>query len=830
MLDSMLGSWIRIVETGFAAMDSTMRAARSVVGIFAGEDPITGATDPPTKGPVNIDEAAAEFTNRMAFIATTVARQPSSLADSWRIALEAAIKGIGSIEPDGFRQWLALPLQLPLSFGSLLSRLSLTGIYAGYVVGLEGLPDLAAFAAEVWTDAEIFTSLQYNEYVTQMIEQVQRNPDDARGHLLLGRTYMKLGRYAEAGGELAEAAKDPNISAKAHCESLIANYYQGNFPQAVQYGVSSLALEPSNDRARFWLWLAAQKLGGYPPEVPEEARTEIKAGRAPTTLQFEDVSQKIGLDKTGAGRGTAIFDMDGDGYLDVVIASNHAGCSVYHNNGDGTFTDVSVGSGLEYCYDTFAITVGDYNNDGWDDLYITRQGFFPGETVLFRNNGDGTFTDVTKEAGVQNWGTSFTAQWVDYDCDGNLDLFVTGNQGRFVEPQSANRLFHNNGDGTFTDVTQQAGIVATSPTIGCAWGDYDNDGRPDLFLSSGLGRAQLYRNNGDGTFTDVSRKAGIDQINLGFIALWCDYDNDGWLDLIQFVWSPEDDMLHTLFHGERPAKGHPLNVYHNNRDGTFTLVSEELGLDECWGTMCGNAGDFNNDGHIDLLLGNGAPPMDRTEPPIIYEFGADGRFHNVTFSAGLPFTGKGHGANMADFEGDGRLSLIVSDGGMYPADLLTTGVYRPKTLPGNFLNVRLVGTTSNRNAIGARLKLDAGGRSQYRLVNGGTGFGCMPYEQHFGLGKLEQTESLEIFWPNGLTQRIENPPVNTSIKIVEGQSGWEEVYKKRPKLSRNSAAEPRTVVSASNREAGGNGDGRAQGPEIPPVKKNRDRSVRKSVS
>jgi len=786
VLDLVFRPWVRLAESGWRLVDTAISLGSSMAEALAGRDLAKVSNLPPYDGSPSVNEAAADFANRLALIVASTPNpmRPASLVDAWGDVLEAASKSFGGIEPGSLRQWMAIPVQLPISFGSLLSLYGLRGLHGGYAVGIENLPALLAFVAEFWTDAEIFASLQYKEYVARLAEQTREHPHDARLRFLLGHTYMKLGRFPDAAKELTEAMKNPRLRPAALYERMIANYYAANYSQAVADGAASLGLKES-DKTRYWLWLSAQKAGGYPAEVPPERRVEMKVGLHPTQTKLENVSRQIGLDKTGAGRGTAVFDLDGDGYLDVVIASNHAGISVYRNNGDGTFRDASVGSGLEYCYDTFAIAVGDYNNDGWDDLYVTRQGFYPGESVLFRNNGDGTFTDVTKEAGVQNWGTAFCAQWVDYDRDGRLDLFVTRNQGRMVDPGTPNRLFHNNGDGTFTDVTKAAGLSNVSPTIGAAWGDYDNDGYPDLFLSSGLGRARLFHNNGDGTFTDVSREAGIDEISLGGIALWCDYDNDGWLDLIRGVWSPEDHVLYNLVHGKRPAEGHPLIVYHNNGDGTFTRKSQELGLDECWGTMSANVGDYNNDGHLDILLGNGAPPLGHTEPPILYEFQEDGKFHNVSFSAGLPHTGKGHGANFADLGGDGRLCLIVADGGLYPGDLLTTLVCRPEKLPGNYLNVRLVGTSSNRNAIGARLKLDAGGRSQHRAVDGGSGFGCLPFEQHFGLAQIQRVDSLEIHWPNGLTQRLGSLPVNSTIRIVEGRPGWEDVYKKSAD-SRNS--------------------------------------------
>ncbi|HWP86006.1 MAG TPA: FG-GAP-like repeat-containing protein [Terriglobia bacterium] len=805
MLDAVLRPWIRVAESGWRFLDATMKVGQSITEALGDGSAPKGSHLPPYNGSPKVAEATADFANRLAVVAASNPIGAEWFLNSWNDVWDAASKSFAGIERRSLRQWMALSMQLPLSAGTLVSLFGLRTLHGAYVVGLEKLPDLIAFATEIWIDAELYTSLQYKTYVARLAGQVRQSPEDARLRLQLGHTYIKLGRFLEARSELAQAMRDSRLRAEALQESMVANYYAADYAQAVADGAAAMALKPLN-KTRYWLWLAAQKAGGYPEEVPPASRMEVRVGRHPTQVRLENVAAQLGLNKTSAGRGTAVFDMDGDGYLDVVIASNHAGISLYRNNGDGTFTDASVGSGLEYCYDSFAIAVGDYNNDGWDDLYVTRQGFYPGESVLFRNNGDGTFTDVTRQAGVQSWGTAFCAQWVDYDRDGRLDLFVTRNQGRLADPGVPNRLFHNNGDGTFTDVTNEAGLSSVSPTIGCAWGDYDNDGYPDLFLSSGLGRAQLYHNNGDGTFTDVSRQAGIDEISLGFIALWCDYDNDGWLDLIQFVWSPEEDVLHTLIHGQRPANGHPLKLYHNNRDGTFTLVSQELGLDECWGTMCANVGDYNNDGWLDILLGNGAPPMDRTEPPILYEFQADGcgtgrrpgKFHNVSFAAGLPYTGKGHGANFADLAGDGRLCLIVADGGMYPGDLLTTLVCRPTTLPGNYLNVRLVGTRSNRNAIGARLKLKAGGRCQHRAVDGGSGFGCLPFEQHFGLGTFERIEALEILWPSGLKQQFRNLPVNNTIRITEGKSAWDEVYPRSQatRLAQKSDPEPAPELSA----------------------------------
>jgi hypothetical protein len=793
--DSMFRISAQVAESGIVMMDAAMETLRSTVGQLTGVPPTQPPVHPPLRGPETLDEAIADLCNRLMRIAWATPWQPQYAAEVGRelmFSLQQSFAGLDLSDP---RQWLALPLQLPLSVGTLATQISLRMLYTADVVGPDNLPGFVSFMLDAFTDVHVIVSLQYKEQLARYQRQLESHPDDHAVRLQLGKLYVKLGLYPEAVRELVQAATDPALRAEALSEATVAGYRGGDYQHAIEHAVGSLHCAPDSARTRFWLWLAAQQLGGYPAAVPKQYRIEVKVGHDTPSVEFENVATHIGLDKTAAGRGTAIFDIDGDGYLDVIISSAQAGCSVYRNNGDGTFTDVTIGSGLEECVNTFIVAVGDYNNDGLDDIYITRLGFYVGACMLWRNNGDGTFTNVTAEAGVECWGPSFTAQWVDYDCDGYLDLFVANNLAGAFDRKNPNRLFHNNGDGTFTEVSGQVGLGTMTPTVGAAWGDYNNDGYPDLFLSNGVGRSQLFRNNGDGTFTDVSREAGVDAIVFGSVAFWCDYDNDGWLDLVQFTWAPEAHVLHTLMHGEAPPEGRPMRIYHNNRDGTFSLKNRELGITGCWGTMSGNAGDFNNDGAIDFLLGNGDPHMNRTEPQILLENDGTGRFRNVTFAAGFPLLGKGHGANMADLAGDGRLCLMMASGGAYPGDLLTTSVFRPTRLPGNYLNVRLVGTKSNRNAIGARVCLHAGGKSQHRLVGGGSGFGCLPYEQHFGLAALRETDDLDIVWPSGLTQRIERPPINTTIRITEGKAGWEEVYPPKMRL-RAAAVSDSTTQSA----------------------------------
>ncbi len=783
LLDSLIRLSAPIAEAGLTVADEALRGAQSLLGQALGDGESAFDT-PPVEGPRNAEEATADFANRLLRGALRTPWRPSAMPDAARQMLEAAAESFPLGEP---RRWLDLPFKMPLAVASLATQEALRGLVAAQFTPARQLPEFLSFVVETFTDLHVYFSLQYTDELKHWQERLRRDRRDHRARLELGRTYLKCGLYPEAVAELERLKNKPAWKRRALYESMIARYRAGDAAGAIADGAASLRLDRSRLKTRHWLWLSAQKAGGYPESVAPELRMEARDGYHPTAVRLEDVAAELGLDKTSGGRGSVVADFHGDGRLDVAFAGAHAGCSLYRNLGDGTFQDVSTGSGLDACVYGFGLAAGDYDNDGKTDLYVSSLGFFNGQGRLLRNEGAGddgqiTFRDVTVEAGLETWGPGFTATWVDYDGDGFLDLYLANNLGGFFDRKTPNRLFHNNGDGTFTDVTKAVGLDTPWTSIGAAWGDFSNNGRPDLFVSC-LGRAQLYRNNGGGadgmvTFTDVSREAGVDAPANGSVALVCDLDDDGWLDIVQLTYSRPEDAIYTLRHGHGPRHGSPMRVFRNRRDGTFTDIAGKLGITGCWGTMSANAGDFDNDGYQDLFLGNGDPAMDRTEASVLLRGDGRGTFSNVSFTAGLPFTGKGHGVNLADLAGDGRLHLIVASGGLYPGDLSTNAVYRPTALPGNYLNVRLTGTTSNRDAIGARVRLTAGGRHQHRLVSGGSFFGCLPLEQHFGLGDLEKADSLRIRWPSGRRQTVGGLPVNTTIRIVEGRDGWEEVYRR----------------------------------------------------
>src|SRR5258708_6581365 len=647
--DSLFPKPSSVIETGLLTMNAVLKMAQSSVDKLTGQrqrQPLKGAH---LGGPQDIDTAVSDFANRLARLVRFRSWETTDLGEAFLDVASAARGSFGYVDlrdPSS----LVFPVQLTLSIVTLFVQQVLRGLATFELVGAQSYPRFVSDFFESFTDTPVFVGLEYGKLISVYEDRLARAPGNDALRAELGHMQIKCGFYEDAVSNLLEAANNPSVRAVALHDAAVALHREGKLEDAARVGSESLRVSPNNERARAWLWLTAHKMGGYPEFIPTSQRMEMKVGFEKPTVEFEDIAARIGLDKTSGGRGLAVFDYNNDGLLDVVIACAHGGCNLYRNNGDGTFTDVSVESGLDSAVNAFIITVGDYNNDGYADLFITRLGFYPGEAQLYRNNGDGTFTDVTAQAGLKLWGPAFSASWVDYDRDGRLDLFIANNIGEMFERNTPNRLFHNNGDGTFTEVTKESGLSTLWPTIGSAWGDYNDDGYPDLFLSNGVGKSQLYRNNAGGTFTHVREESGITESCFGSVCLWCHYDNNGRLDIVQFTWSDHENVLHTMREGEGPPNGRPMRIFHNNGDGTFTMRGRDLGLTGCWGTMSGNAGDFNNDGYLDLVLGNGSPRMDRLEPPILLE--NDGkRFHNITFAAGLPCSGKGHGSNTADLFG-----------------------------------------------------------------------------------------------------------------------------------------------------------------------------------
>jgi hypothetical protein len=537
-------------------------------------------------------------------------------------------------------------------------------------------------------------------------------------------------------------------------------------------------------------------------------------GSSPVT--FVDVAKEAGLTTPNVwgglkenkyiieakGSGVAFFDYDNDGWLDIYVTNGvrfeetytpqSAPIShLYRNNRDGTFTDVTEHAGVGRTGWGTGVCVGDYDNDGWDDLFCT----YWGHNILWHNNGDGTFTDVTKKAGLYEervrWGTGCT--FLDYDRDGLLDLFVANyidldiskvpapGQTRDCQwkglpvmcgpsglPAGLNILYHNNADGTFTDVSEKAGILKPGPrySITAVSYDFDNDGWPDIYVAVDTMGSVMFRNNRDGTFTDVALIAGCaytedGRAQAGMGVAVGDYDFNGWLDIFK-----------THFQNDTPI------LYRSNGDGTYTDVTYSSGLGSntkyvCWGT---GFIDYDNDGLPDLLVvtGHVYPEIDTHDlggsyksPRLVYRNLGNGKFKEVSDQMGAAINTcySSRGCAFGDYDNDGDVDVLVLNKNELPSLLRNDGGNN-----NNWVSIKLQGTVCNRTAIGARVRVVTRKHAQIDEVHtGGSVMSQSDLRLHFGLGQAKVVDLIEVKWPT--TQKLEkfsDIEANQFLTIKEG--------------------------------------------------------------
>ncbi|HZS07459.1 MAG TPA: CRTAC1 family protein [Blastocatellia bacterium] len=519
-----------------------------------------------------------------------------------------------------------------------------------------------------------------------------------------------------------------------------------------------------------------------------------EAGVTAKTIYGGEKKNKYQLENVGCG--IAFFDFDNDGWLDIfqvngtrleAIAGDAPTNHLYRNNGNGTFTDVTDKAGLRRSGWGQGVCVGDYDNDGFTDLFVT----YFGSNVLYHNNGDGTFTDVTRKAGLlggkDRWGSG--AAFLDYDRDGHLDLFVANyinfdlkkaspalcpykgvmaSCGHLGMPGGVNQLYHNNGDGTFTDVSEKAGITKTGGTygLGVLVADFNNDEWPDIYVADDMAQAALYRNNKNGTFTDIAVEAGcafnLDgkaQAGMGVTA--GDYDGDGWLDIFKTNFSDDTSTL-----------------YRNLGKDTFddVTLAAGIGVNTRWlGWGCGFF-DPDNDGWLDIFLVNGHiyPEVDALkgdasyrQRKVFYRNKRDGRFEDISEKLGGPVTepNSSRGCAFGDFDNDGDTDIVINAINSYPELLRCDSATN-----NNWITVRLIGTKSNRSGIGARVRCEIEGHHPQidEVRSGGSYYSQNDLRVHFGAGKAQKIRKLEVRWPSGSVDALNDVPVNQFITIKEG--------------------------------------------------------------
>jgi hypothetical protein len=554
-----------------------------------------------------------------------------------------------------------------------------------------------------------------------------------------------------------------------------------------------------------------QKTDPKKPERPQSSDLGVsflnvagESGLNAKTIFGGEHKNKYLLETTGCG--VAFYDYDNDGWLDIFLvngsrlegfpAGTEPTSHLFRNNRDGTFTDVTVKAGLVRSGWGQGVCIGDYDNDGWDDLFVT----YYGKNVLYHNNGNGTFTDVSQKAGVAGKGTRWNTgcAFVDYDRDGHLDLFVANyidlDLATAPVPESGpclyksvmvacgppglqggkNILYHNNGDGTFTDVSEAAGIFRANGTygLGVLTADFDNDGWPDIYVANDSTASALYQNKKNGKFEDVAIDAGCalspdgkPQAGMGVSA--ADYDLDGNLDIVK-----------TNFAGDTPS------LYHNQGAGNFEDATFTAGLGahtQYLGWGCGFF-DMDNDGWPDILICNGHvyPEVEQlkteagyAQRKLLYRNLRNGHFADVSLEAGPGISDPvaARGCAFGDFDNDGDIDLVVNTVNDYPQLLRCDA-----KLDNNWIKVRTIGTKSNRSGIGARLKClthSPGESKPHQQIDevrsGGSYISQNDLRVHFGIGKAERVEVLEIRWPSGQVDTIKDIKANQLIFVKEGE-------------------------------------------------------------
>jgi hypothetical protein len=531
---------------------------------------------------------------------------------------------------------------------------------------------------------------------------------------------------------------------------------------------------PDDRGVRWLLNLAYMTLGEYPDQVPGPYLMTFDGfGREFDIGRFKDIAHLVGVNRFNSSGGAIMDDFDNDGLLDLVVTTIDPGQAMafYRNRGDGTFEDRTEAAGLGRQYGGLNCVQTDYNNDGFLDIFISRGAWFlyPMRPTLLRNNGDGTFTDVTRAAGLMDPVNSICATWADFDNDGFLDVFICNETG-------LNRLYRNRGDGTFEEVAARAGVQGKGKGARCkgaAWLDYDNDGYPDLFVNYHGSTPQLFHNNRDGTFTDVTTAMGIRGPAAGFSCWAFDYDNDGWLDIFATCYQITLDDLARDIQGKPPREvlTDVTRLYRNLGGKCFQDVSHQTGVARVFATMGCNFADFDNDGYLDFYLGTGAPGLDVLIPNRMFKNVGGQRFADITTTSGTGHLQKGHGVACGDWRRVGSVDLFEQLGGAVPGDRYHNVLFLNPGQGNNWLVVKLIGQKTNRAAIGARIKVIAAGDpplTVHRHVSSGSSFGGNPLQQHIGLGKASSVATLEIYWPtSGTTQVFHDLHVNQAIEITE---------------------------------------------------------------
>lgn len=524
-------------------------------------------------------------------------------------------------------------------------------------------------------------------------------------------------------------------------------------------------LQHSNDKpkdqiklyqpAKWLMNIAYMTVGEYPDKVPPEYLVPPEFFKSEIDFpKFTNIYPQLGLETFNLCGGAIVDDLNNDGYLDIMTSTYDAAgqTQYFRNNRDGTFTERTDEAGLRGMFGGLNMVQADFDNDGDIDVMILRGAWLDSAgrhpNSLLRNNGDETFTDVTFESGLgEVHFPTKTAAWGDYDNDGDLDLYVGNDSSEKCRAPA--QLFRNNGDSTFTDVAAEAGVRHDLFAMGVAWGDFNNDRYPDLIVSAS-GANRLYRNNRDGTFTDIGRDSGVTAPSASFPTWFWDFNNDGALDLyvgcsngytgqqaLRPFGADDSSVTSTIPDWQDDQPIELMALYQGDGEGGFVDVTREQNLTSLTLPMGANFGDLDNDGFLDFYLGTGDIAFSEIMPNLMFLNQRGKSFADITMAGGFGHLQKGHGVAFADIDHDGDQDVYIQLGGAFASDRFNDALFENPGFSNHWLTIKLVGDKSNRCAIGARIRAD--------IVEGGTErtvFRHVNSGGSFGCNPLRQTIGL----------------------------------------------------------------------------------------
>ncbi|UZH54508.1 VCBS repeat-containing protein [Salinimicrobium tongyeongense] len=648
--------------------------------------------------------------------------------------------------------------------------------------------DALLYAGRTKEAIEILERLWAKSNKNALRYQLDLNEEEKIGPLL-ALAYMRL-------GEQQNCIHHHNASASCIIPIDPEGYHQApeGSRKAIALYENLLNYNSRDYTSRWLLNIAYMTLGKYPDSVPEKYLIPESAFESEYPLKkFEDIAPKLGLNVNDLSGGSIVDDFNNDNLLDVLVSSwfPSGKLNYFINDGQGGFIEKTSTAGLEEVKGGLNMIQADYNNDGFIDVFILRGAWMESlgkhPNSLLRNNGDNTFTDVTLEAGLLSFHPTQTATWADFDNDGWIDLFI-GNESEKgnVHPSE---FFKNNGDGTFTNLTSSAGLSISNEeepffVKGVTSADYNNDGWMDIYVSTlHSTRNLLFINqgkdkNGKISFREDGLNRGLQEKISSFPTWSFDYNNDGWVDI--FVAGYRRSSFYNIVpdivsdYLKEPNRAETMRLYQNIK-GSFTDVSSEVGLNKIGYAMGANYGDLDNDGFPDIYLSTGEVSFESIIPNRVFRNDAGEKFQDVTTAGGLGHVQKGHAVSFSDIDNDGDQDIYVVMGGAYEGDNFFNSVYlNPYQDENNWISLKLEGIKANKAAIGSRIEVtvieNGSPRTIFHTVSPGGSFGASTLRAQIGLRKASEVKEVKIQWAGSGTQQVfKNLKLNTFYKITEAK-------------------------------------------------------------